>query len=864
MSKKRRKRERDLERELRSHLESEALEHQESGLTSEAARYAARRALGNTTLLKETVHEMWGWTSLDRLGQDLRYGFRTLRRSPGFTAVAILALALGIGANSGMFSVLYGVLLRPLPYPEADRTALVYVRFLPQNAEYGTMSIADYLDWKARNHAFEDLAIFSNASWRFNLTGARVPLEVKGCAVTANFFSVLRSRPILGRVFDPDESAAAGGKAVVLSEPLWRRHFGADPAVIGQVLKLNGDPATIVGVMPASFRFPAGEALWTNIRLKPPTRRGPFPFIGIARLKRGVSFEQAQVETNSIGRQIETANPGNYRRMSMPLLPLREALAGNIRPALVVLAGAVFFVLLIAAVNVASLMLVRANTREREMAVRLTLGAARGRLLRQLLTESLLLAVTGGAAGLALAWLAIGALRAWNPGNLPRIEDVHLDFRVLVFTFFLSLITGVVFGLAPALRSSRAELHGALKQGGRSATASRASRRTQSALVVVEFALSFSLLVGAGLLLRSFVRLQAVAAGFRAPSEQVLTTGIAPSRVSDYRPRYGRILERVRHLPGVTAAALSDSLPPDRRADYDTFQIEGKTWTESAFPAVTEVIVSPGYFQTLRIPLLEGRYFAESDTADGAKAIVISESLARRYFQDVNPIGHRIAPSGPDNHNGWLSIVGVVGDVKYTGLASVSEPAFYVLYTEFSGFQKLHLLVQSSIASGLAPQIERAIRVIDHDATLSDVATLDAATSQSMAQPRFRTVLIAVFAGVALLLSAVGIYGVIAYSVTQRTNEIGIRMALGAKRSAVLKQIAGQGIGLALMGVAIGYAGALLLTRALASLLFRTSLTDPLTFVSVSATLVAVALAASAIPARRATQIDPITALRYE
>lgn len=865
MSKKRRARDRDLERELRSHLELEAAEKREDGLSPSEAEYAARRALGNSTLVKEAVREMWGWTSLDRLWQDLRYGFRTLRRSPGFTAVAILALALGIGANSAMFSVLYGVLLRPLPYTDADRVALVHVRFLPQNAEYGTMSMADYLDWRARNHAFEEPAIFSNASWRFDLTGAGEPIEVKGCAVTANFFSVLRASPVLGRVFRSSESEPMAMRAVVLSEPLWRGHFGANPAVIGQVVNLNGNPATIIGVMPVSFRFPTGEALWTNILLQPPTRRGPFPFIGLARLKPGIAIEQAQAETNTIGRQIELDHPGDYHHMSMPVMPLKEALAGNIRPVLLVLCGAVFFVLLIAAVNVANLMLVRANTREREMAVRLTLGAARGRLLRQLLTESVLLAASGGLAGLALASLAIGALRAWNPGNLPRIEDVHLDFRVLVFTFFMSLATGIVFGIAPAFRSSRTALSHALKQGGRSATASAANRRIQNALVVMEFALSFTLLIGAGLLLRSFVRLQEVPSGFQAPSEQLLTIGISPSRArSGYRSRYSRMLDQVRNLPGVTSAALSDSLPPDRRADYDTFQIEGQTWTESGFPAVTEVIVSPGYFQTLGIPLLAGRYFADADTSDRAGAIIISESLARRYFQDRNPIGRRIAPSGPDNHNPWLLIAGVVRDVKYTGLDSASEPAFYRLYTEFSGFQKLNLVVRSPIAAGLQQEIERAIRSTDHDATLSDVSTLEVATSKSLAQPRFRTVLIAVFAGVALLLSAVGIYGVIAYSVAQRTNEIGIRMALGATRSGVLKQIAGQGAGLALAGVAIGCAGALLLSRALASLLFRISFIDPLTFASVTAMLVAVALVASAIPAQRATKIDPIAALRYE
>ncbi len=737
------------------------------------------------------------------------------------------------------------------------------------------MSIADYLDWKAHNHAFEDPAIFSNGSWRFDLTGAGEPLELKGCAVTENFFSVLRASPMLGRVFRSGDSAPAAPAAVVLSEPLWRNRFGADPAVIGHAVNLNGTQATIIGVMPATFRFPAGQELWTNIRLRPPTRRGPFPFIGLARLKRGITLEQAQAETNAIGRQIELANPGNYHAMTMPVLPLRDAVTGKARPALLVMFGAVLLVLLIAIANVANLMLVRSGRREREMAVRISLGAVRGRLVRQLLTESVLLGCGGGLAGLALAWFGIAALRAWNPGNLPRIEDVHLDFRVVAFTFFLSILTGIVFGLAPAFRSSHSDLNNTLKQGGRTGTADLAKRRAHGVLVIAEVALSFTLLIGGGLLLRSFVQLENADAGFQAAPQQVLTIGIAPSRsnggnsrgiITSQHTRYARMLDRVRRLPGVVSAALSDSLPPDRRADYDTFQIEGEPWTESAFPAVTEVIVSPDYFQTLRIRLLKGRYFTDADTADGPGAIIISESLARRYFQGSDPIGRHIAPSGPDNHNRFQPIIGVVSDVKYTGLDSASEPAFYRLYTEFSDgdSMKLNLVVRSSIAAALPHQIQREIRAIDPNATLSDIGTLDAVRSQSVAQPRFRTVLIAGFAAVALLLSAIGIYGVIAYSVAQRTNEIGIRMALGAQRGTVLRQIIGQGAVLAVAGVAIGYAGALLLTRVLSGLLFATSSTDPVTFVSVTMILVAVALVASLLPAVRATRIDPVIALRYE
>jgi predicted permease len=863
----------DLERELASHLRLEAEEQVEAGLSQDQAHYAAQRTFGNATLVKEEMREMRAWTSFERLGQDLRYGVRTLLRSPGFTLVAALTLALGIGANTAMFSVVYGVLLRPLPYPEANRVALVHVHFSPQNTEYGTMSIADYLDWKARNRAFEDPAIFSNASWAFDLIGAGEPVEVSGCAVTENFFSVLQAGPMLGRVFRSGESAPTAAPAAVLSERLWRDHFAANPGVIGQVVNLNGMQTIIIGVMPASFRFPAGEELWTNIRLRPPTRRGPFPFIGIGRLKKGVTLAQAHAETNAIGRQIELANPGNYHGMTMPVLSLQEALTGKVRPALLVMFGAVFLVLLIATANVANLMLIRAGGRDREMAVRISLGAARGRLVRQLLTESVLLGSGGGLAGLALAWFGIRALRAWNPGNLPRIEDVHLDVRVLAFAFFLSVLTGIVFGLAPAFRSSHSDLNGTLKQGGRTGTANAARRRTHGVLAIAEVALSFTLLIGAGLLLRSFVQLQQADAGFQAVPRQVLTIGIAPSRlnrgnseavIASQSTRYGRMLERVRSLPGVASAALSDSLPPDRRADYDTFQIEGQPWTESAFPAVTDVIVSPDYFRTLRIPLLKGRYFTDADTTPGPGALIISESLARRYFQGNNPIGRHIAPSGPDNHNPWQPIVGVVRDVKYTGLDSAPGPALYSLYSESDDNSKMNLLVRSSIAATLAPEIEREIRAIDPNATLSDVGTLAAVRWASVAQPRFRTALIGGFGGVALLLSAIGIYGVMAYSVAQRTNEIGIRMALGAQRSSVLRQIIGHGAVLAIAGVVIGCGGALLLTRVLSGLLFATSSTDPVIFASVTLILVVVAVMASLIPAVRATRIDPIVALRYE
>ncbi|HEV3196397.1 MAG TPA: ABC transporter permease [Bryobacteraceae bacterium] len=862
-------REQDLERELRSHLESEAAEQQESGLSPDDARYASQRALGNMALLKEEVREMWGMASFERLAQDLRYGVRTLRKSPGFTLAAVLTLALGIGATSAIFSVVYGVLLRDLPYPDADRLALVHVRFSPQNNEYGTMSIADYLDWKSGNRAFEDPAIFMDGRPSYQLTGAGDPIEVIGTPVTESFFSILRSGPMLGQVFHAGDSGPNAPHAIVLSESLWRSHFGANPSVVGQVVNVNGGQMVIRGVMPASFRFPASTQLWTNMRLGPPDRRGPFPFTGIARLKLGVTFEQAQAETNVLGRNIELANPGAYGNMSMPIRPLREALTGNARPALLLLFGAVFLLLLIATVNVASLMLVRVNARQREMAVRLSLGAARARLLRQLLTESLLLGSGGGLAGLALAWFGVRVVRIWNPGNLPRIEDVHLDLRALAFAFFVAVLCGVFFGLAPAVRCSRADLTTALRQGARTATMNAGKRNTQSALAVAEVALSFTLLIGGGLLLRSFLQLDRVSPGFQAAPQDLVSVRVSASRGRNVaggtpsRTRYSRMLERVANLPGVVSAALSDSLPPGR-SDHDTFQIEGQPWSEAAFPSVTEVIVSPSYFRTLQIPLRQGRYFTEADEADPPRGIIISESLARRYFPDGNPIGRQMAPSSPNNRNAYRPIVGVVGDVKYTGLESVSEPAFYRLYTEFDFLFNLQLVVRSSVAPSLPRQIEREIRIADPNATHTDIHTLADVRSASLAQPRFRTALIAGFAGVALLLSAIGVYGVIAFSVAMRTNEIGIRMALGAQRSSVLKQIVGNGAKLALAGVAIGCGGALFTTRVLAGLLFRTSSTDPVVFAAVTLLLVVVAIVASLIPAVRAIGIDPVRALRCE
>lgn len=863
----RERRERDLDQEVRSYLDLLIEEKIRAGMSPREATHAARVDLGGMEQVKEEVRDVQVGALVGSVLQDARYGIRNLFRNPGFALVSIVTLALGIGANTAIFSVIYGILLRPLPFPEENRLATVFVHFSPQNTEHGTMSVADYLDWRNQNRAFEDPALFRHAGSRFDITGTGDPEEVFGSTVTANFFSVLQAKPILGRVFQAREDRPASAPAAILGEALWRRHFAGKSSVIGQMVTLNGAAYTVIGVMPASFSFPTGSELWTNSRLVPPTRRGPFPFIGLARLKPGMTMEQAQRETNAIGRGIERRWP-YYQHLSLPVVPIRDFLIGDVKPALLAIFGAVLFVLLIAVANVANLLLARAAIRQREMALRASLGAGRARLIRQVLTESVLLAFAGGLAGLALAWAGIHCLQITNPGNLPLIQDVRLDARVLGFTFLISTITGVLFGVWPAWQAGRGEVHAKLKEGGRAGTSSSSRSRSHAALVVCEIALSFMLLAGAGLLLRSFLSLQRVSAGFRSAPQQLLSMAISPppNRYNDAKMIVGfyeRILDHVNALPGVESTSISDSLPPDRRADYDTFQIEGQSLPAGqSNPAVTTSVSGPGYFSTLGIPLVKGRFFAERDTADSPPVVIVSDTFARRFLGGRDPIGrHMKASNYPANPS--LEIVGVVGDVKYTGLDDNSAAAYYVPYTQ-SDEQRMYLIVRSQIARNLTLQVSREIHQVDKDVVVTESGTLEEAIFQSVSQPRFRTVLIALFAGIALLLSAIGIYGVIAYSVAQRTNEIGLRMALGAQRSGVLKQIVGSGAILALAGVTIGWAGALPLTNVVSSLLFATKPADPATFVSVTIIMLTVAFMASLIPALRATRIDPIVALRHE
>jgi putative ABC transport system permease protein len=858
----RRKVERELDQEMSAYL---------SLLAEESSPREARLTAGGIEQLKEQVREVKAGFFMQTILQDVRYGWRMLRRSPTFTVVAILALALGIGATTTIFSIVYGVLLRPLPYPADERIAMVFNHFSPQNTDHGTLSLADYLDWKKGNHAFESAELFRTAV--FDVTGAKEPEQVQGVSSTAGFFSTLRVQPLMGRIFLPGEDAANADGVVVVSENWWRSSLGGDPGILGKKLNLNGVPSTVIGVMPSSFHFPRPPyKLWTNLRLIPPKRRGPFGWRGLARLKPGVTLAQAQMETNGVGQRIQQENPQTYQRMTMPVVPLRDELIGNVRTALLAFLGAVLVLLAIAAVNVACLLLARATAREKEIALRVSLGAGSGRLIRQLLTESLLLSILGGVAGCVLAYLGIAALRAWNPGNLPRIEDVRLDGVALGFALLVSAVTGVLFGVAPAFQSGRDRLASSLREGGRGGTARAGRRRLQAVLVMGELALALILVTSAGLLVRSFVLLGQVRSGSQAPPENVLSMKISPIP-SKYRtseqiiPFYSRVLERAKATPGVVYAGISDSLPPDRQYDYDTFVIQGQQLAPGETnPAVTCPIVSADYFRALGIPLVRGRFFTEHDNGDAPAVVIISESLARRYFPNDNPIGRRLKASGPDLHDTpFMEIVGVVGGVRYTGLDSDPADAYYQPYAQTLYYQRTNLVVRANgPAASLATSLRREIRELDADTVVSDVVTMDEALGASIVGPKFRTLLVGGFALCALLLAAIGIYGVIAYSVAQRTQEIGIRMALGAQRSKVIGQVVAQGVRLALAGTVVGIAGALFATRLLASLLFAVKATDVLTFAVGPLILIAVASLASFLPACRAAMVDPVIALRHE
>jgi putative ABC transport system permease protein len=871
------RRARELREELCAHLGMEEQENLETGMSPEEAHYSALRRFGNVTIAQERSREMWGWNSLETLLQDVRYGLRQLRRSPGFTAVAVLTLALGIGANTAIFSVVNAVMLRPLPFQDPERLVRV-VSIRLQDKAGDNASYPDFLDWRSQNHVFDRMGVFRTEG--FTLTGRGQATHLQGSIVSAEMFSLLAVKPLLGRTFLPEEDTPGttnGGDAVILSHRLWRERFGAETGVVGQTIQLDNKSATIVGVMPEGFQFPmrAGHIdLWATIardsengEKSMAVQRGAHYLDVMARLKPGVTIAQAEAEMGAIISGLNKQYPENSPRGAR-IVPELDQMVGDVRPALLVLLGAVGCVLLIACANVANLLLARATSRQREMAIRAALGASKGRMIRQVLSESLVLASAGGALGALLAFWVTDFLVRLIPADIPRLSAIHLDSRVLVFTIALSLVTGLLFGMAPALQVSTSSLSESLKESGRGATEGIHRHRVRSTLVVAEVAVAAMLLVGAGLLIRSFARLERVDPGFNPHQVLTFKVELPGSRYSMARmvDLFRQIATRLNQLPGVrSASALFPFTLNGDEADT-TFDIEGRSVAEADRPRTAYIWVEPGFFRTLGIPILSGRDFTAQDDLKTTPVIIINQTLARRFFPNENPVGKRISTGIGNGYKQppMREIIGVVGDVKQEGLEADVAPAAYVAVAQ-SPFDVMTFVVRTGAdPASVVAAARNEVAAVDKDLPIFDVKTLDQHVSESVAQPHFNTLLLGIFAGLALALAAVGLYGVIAYSVVQRTHEFGVRMALGAEQQDVLRMVLGQGIVLTLAGVGIGVAGALALTRFLGSLLFGIRPNDPATFAAVLLVMTVVALLASYVPARRATRVDPMVALRCE
>jgi len=818
---------------------------------------------------------------LDHLLQDLRYGVRTLIKNPGLAIVIVLSLALGIGANTAIFSVTSALLLKPLPYPQPDRLAILWLRSPGLGIPQDWPSPGEYMDIKTRNHVFGETALAQGHS--STLTGIDQPERVAIINGTTSLFHMLGARAFIGRLLVPQEDAPGQPLTAVLSYGFWKSKFGGDPKILGTNLTLNGKQVQVVGVLTPSFSLnhevmpTIGGVEHGDIFMPLPLApdavndRGNENFNVLARMKPGVTPQEAQADVDVIAariREIDKRDP----TFTISVVPLLEQVVGNVRRTVLVLFGAVGLVLLIACANVANLLLARASGRQKEIAVRAALGASRLRLVRQMLTESVFLSVLGGAAGLWIATLSLYAVRTINPGNIPRLDDVGIDGRVLAFTLGISILTGIVFGLVPALRVSRADLNATLKAGGRSGTDGGGLHATRDKLrgllVTVEIALSLMLLVGAGLLVRSFARLQNVPPGFSPDHVISLRVAATGPKYKEDKPVirfYQDVSDRIRNLPGVISEGVVRELPLTSSISWGGMTIEGYT-PPSNEPELQldqrEADIS--YFQTMRIPLLSGRFFSETDTDTSQKVVLVDEKMAKRFWPHGDAVGKRVHAGGPTGKAPWYTIVGVVGIVKQYGLDLDTRMVVYFAEKQNASNSMYIVARTSSDPSAMAAEVVGAVHALDSDIPVYDISTMDARVSRSLARQRFSMDMLGAFAGFALLLAAVGVYGVMSYLVTQGTRDIGVRIALGAQQSDILRLVLKQGMMLALVGIIAGLAGAAALSRVMGSLLFGVNSTDFATFTSVAVLLTIIAFAACYIPARRAMRVDPLVALRYE
>ena len=804
---------------------------------------------------------------MDSFWKDVRFGLRTLAKSPGTTLAALLALALGIGANTAIFSVVNSVLLQPMPYPDSERLVLVW----ESNPELGfprfTVAPPNFLDWRQQSRSFEDLAAVEFA--RFSLTGGEQPQAVQGARVSSSFFRLMRSEPSPGRGFRPEEDRPGAPPVAVISRALWQSRFGSDPAVVGQPIQIDGQSHTVVGIAPEGFDFPFDRQIWVPITADLASQgRGAHYLLVIGRLKDGVSAEEAGTEIGGIAGRLAKAYPDSNSGWGAYVVPLHESAVENIKPALVILLVFVSFVLLIACANVANLLLARVVAREREIALRTALGAGRTRLIRQMLTETLVLFLSGGALGLLLAYWGTKALIALNPEGIPRAEEIGLDGGVLLFTLLVSLATGLLFGLVPALSAAGRQLVESLKEGGRAMAGGVRGRFVRNTLIAGQVALTLILLVGAGLLIQSFARLQAVDPGFQP--EGVLAVSYSLPQSSYAEPQQiafaQQLLERVQALPGVTSAATVYPLPLSGENMVLAFAVEGRPAPPpNEVPSANVRAISTGYFRTMGIPILEGRAFTDRDDRRAPRVAIINRTMAKRVWSGESALGKRFTfddPGQPDAQ--WLTVVGVVGEVRHATLSQEAGSEAYWPQYQNPIADATVMVRTASDPTALAGPIREQVKALDPNLPVDQIRTLDDLVTASLSQSRFKTVLLSIFAGLALVLAAVGIYGVVSYSVSQRTHEIGIRMALGAERRSVLRLVVRQGMALVLAGLAVGLAGAWFGSRYLEDQVYGVSAKDPVTFLAVPLVLAAVALIANYLPARRATRVDPLVALRRD